>query len=437
MSHFESLHSEIKARRAPVVVLGLGYVGLPLAVAFAEAGFKVTGLDPDKERVRVVKDGRSYIPDVPEEIVKKLRGSGHLNATADREVLREASVAIICVPTPLRKTKEPDLSFVNEASRTVRAHLHAGQLIVLESTTYPGTTQEIVYPELAASGLRVGEDFFLAFSPERVDPGNQRFNMRNTPKIVSGITLKCRELADAFYSSVVTQTVPVSSTQVAELVKLLENTFRSVNIALVNELAIMCDRLGLDVWEVVEAAGTKPFGFMRFYPGPGLGGHCIPVDPLYLSWKLKSLNFTSRFIDLASEINGSMPRFVVQRVVDALNEQERAVKGSRILALGIAYKRDTGDCRESPALDVLEFLRERGAEISYHDPFVPEAIVGQEQLSSVSLAQKSIAQADCVVILTDHSHVDYAWVVRHARAVVDARNATRKITEGRERIRKL
>jgi len=437
LSQFDSLRAAITARRAPVALVGLGYVGLPLAVSFAEAGFPVTGLDVDEAKVAAVRAGRSYIPDVQARAVLDLRQAGRLDATSDYAALGSAAVAIICVPTPLRKTKDPDLSFVTAAARAVREHLRAGQLVVLESTTYPGTTEELVLPELATSGLKVGEDFFLAFSPERVDPGNPRFGIRNTPKVVSGITPRCCDLARDLYASIVERPVPVSSTRTAEMVKLLENTFRSVNIALVNEIAIMCDRLGLDVWEVIDAAATKPFGFMPFYPGPGLGGHCIPVDPLYLSWKLKSLNYTSRFIDLASEINGGMPRFVVQRVFDALNRQEKSVKGSRILALGVAYKRDTSDCRESPALDVLALLQERGARVSYHDPFVAEVEVGAQRLRSAPLDEKAVAQADCVVILTDHSGIDYAWAVRHARSVVDSRNATRAVTEGRERIAKL
>jgi UDP-N-acetyl-D-glucosamine dehydrogenase len=437
LSHFDALRAAIAARRAPLCVVGLGYVGLPLAVELARAGFSVTGLDVDRGKVEAVRAGRSYIPDVPGGEVAALRAAGRLDASTDPAVLGNARATIICVPTPLRKTKDPDLSFVTEAARAVRQHLKAGQLVVLESTTYPGTTQEMVFPELRASGLEVGREFFLAFSPERVDPGNQRYNIRNTPKVVSGITARCRALAEELYGAVVERVVPVSSTQTAEMVKLLENTFRSVNIGLVNEIAIMCDRLGLDVWEVIDAAASKPFGFMPFYPGPGLGGHCIPVDPLYLSWKLKTLNFTSRFIELASEINGSMPRFVVQRVFDALNRQERAVKGSRILALGVAYKRDTSDCRESPALDVIELLRERGADLQYHDPFVPEVRVGDTVLRSVALEDAALTSAHCAVILADHSGVDYARVVRLSRCVVDARNATRNVTDGRERVIRL
>jgi UDP-N-acetyl-D-glucosamine dehydrogenase len=437
VSHFDSLRAAIAARDASLCVVGLGYVGLPLAVEFARAGFHVTGLDVDPSKVEAVRAGRSYIPDVPGEEMAKLRASGRLDASTDPALLGRVRAAIICVPTPLRKTKDPDLSFVTEAARAVRQHLKPGQLVVLESTTYPGTTQEMIFPELRSSGLEVGKDFFLAFSPERVDPGNHRFTIRNTPKVVSGMTASCRRLAEDLYGAVVERTVPVSSTQTAEMVKLLENTFRSVNIGLVNEIAIMCDRLGLDVWEVIDAAASKPFGYMPFYPGPGLGGHCIPVDPLYLSWKLKTLNFTSRFIELASEINGSMPRFVVQRVFDALNRQERSVKGSRILALGVAYKRDTSDCRESPALDVIELLRERGADLRYHDPLVPEVRAGSAVLRSVPLDDAALSEAHCAVILADHSSVDYARVVRLSRCVVDARNATKGISEGRERVIRL
>jgi len=437
MSHFESLRAEIQARRAPVAVLGLGYVGLPLAVSFAAEGFPVVGIDLDEAKVAAIRAGRSYIPDVPDAEVARLRKSGRLDATGDAAALAGVRAAIVCVPTPLRKTKDPDLSFVTAAARALRERLQPGQLAVLESTTYPGTTREMVLTELEGSGLKVGVDFFLGFSPERVDPGNKNFGIRNTPKVVSGITPRCCELTQALYGAIVERTVPVSSTEAAEMVKLLENTFRSVNIGLVNEIAIMCDRLGLDVWEILGAAATKPFGYMPFYPGPGLGGHCIPVDPLYLSWKLKTLNFTSRFIDLASEINGNMPRYVVQKVFDALNRNERPIKGSRILALGVAYKRDTSDCRESPALDVLELLRERGADIAYHDPFVPELRLGTETLSSVALDDSTLASAHCLVILTDHTCVDYARLVARSRCVVDTRNATRDVHDGRERITKL
>ena len=437
MNHFDKLSAEIEQHKSTIAVLGLGYVGLPLAVSFAEAGFKVVGLDLDQSKVDAVRSGRSYVPDVCENDIARLRKTGKLEAGTDFKVISQVSIAIICVPTPLRKTKDPDLSHITAAARTVKNYLRPGQLIILESTTYPGTTQELVLPELDVDGLRVGEEFFLAFSPERVDPGNKEFNIRNTPKVVSGITARCRSLADKLYAKIVDRTVPVSSTQAAELIKLLENTFRTVNVALVNEMAIMCDHLGLDIWEVIQAAATKPFGFMPFYPGPGLGGHCLPVDPLYLSWKLKSLNVTSRFIDLASEINGQMPQYVVHKIVNALNEKERPVRGSTILVLGVAYKRDTSDCRESPALDVVSMLLNMGARVVYHDPFVPEVTASLNTLRSEQLTDSLLSAAHCVAILTDHSAIDYSRIVKNASIVVDARNATKAVKVGRDRIRTL
>ncbi|MGQ9715551.1 MAG: nucleotide sugar dehydrogenase [Anaerolineae bacterium] len=432
----QALLRKIGAREARVGVVGLGYVGLPLAVAFAEAGFSVTGLETDPERVRDVLAGRSYIPDVPSERLAPLVQGGRLWATGDYAVVRDLDVLSICVPTPLSKTRDPDISYIVAATEAIAAHGRAGQLIVLESTTYPGTTEEVVLPRLLRNGCRVGEDLFVAFSPERVDPGNTRYTLRNTPKVIAGITPTCLEVACALYGCIVERLVPVSSTRAAEMVKLLENTFRAVNIALVNEVALMCDRLGLDVWEVIDAAATKPFGFMPFYPGPGLGGHCVPVDPHYLSWKLRTLNYNARFIQLASEINASMPEYVARKVASALNDKGKPVKGARVLLLGVAYKRDVKDVRESPALDILRLLRTWGAEVQYHDPYVPSLSLEGEALSCVSLEPAVLAAADAVVVVTDHSAYDWDAVLAHARLVVDTRNATRG-RQGRARVVKL
>ncbi|MGQ9459125.1 MAG: nucleotide sugar dehydrogenase [Anaerolineae bacterium] len=432
----QALLRKIGAREARVGVVGLGYVGLPLAVAFAEAGFSVTGLETDPERVRDVLAGRSYIPDVPSERLAPLVQGGRLWATGDYAVVRDLDVLSICVPTPLSKTRDPDISYIVAATEAIAAHGRAGQLIVLESTTYPGTTEEVVLPRLLRNGCRVGEDLFVAFSPERVDPGNTRYTLRNTPKVIAGITPTCLQVACALYGCIVERLVPVSSTRAAEMVKLLENTFRAVNIALVNEVALMCDRLGLDVWEVIDAAATKPFGFMPFYPGPGLGGHCVPVDPHYLSWKLRTLNYNARFIQLASEINASMPEYVARKVASALNDKGKPVKGARVLLLGVAYKRDVKDVRESPALDILRLLRTWGAEVQYHDPYVPSLSLEGEALSCVSLEPAVLAAADAVVVVTDHSAYDWDAVLAHARLVVDTRNATRG-RQGRARVVKL
>jgi UDP-N-acetyl-D-glucosamine dehydrogenase len=423
----ERLLSRIASGQACVGTVGLGYVGLPLSVEFAEGGLKVIGFDRSEAKVAAVNAGETYIKDVPQDRLRTLVGAGRLQASHDLDRLAECDAVVICVPTPLSKTKDPDLAMVVEATRAVAARLRAGQLVVLESTTYPGTTEELLLPLLEESGLRVGESFFLAFSPERVDPGNARFGTRNTPKIIGGITLACRQAAQALYQRAVETVIPVSTTRTAEMVKLLENTFRSVNIGLVNEVALMCDRLGVDVWEVIDAAATKPFGFMAFYPGPGLGGHCIPVDPHYLSWKLKTLNYRARFIELAGEINSEMPEYVVRRVTDALNDQRKSVKGSRILLLGVSYKRDVEDVRESPALDILRLLEGRGAVVSYNDPHVPRL-----QLESYGLASRdllpAVDEADLVVITTDHSSYDYPQIVERAQLVLDTRNATKGLS---------
>jgi UDP-N-acetyl-D-glucosamine dehydrogenase len=423
----KALIEKISKGEARVGVVGLGYVGLPLCVEFASAGLRVTGFDLSKEKVAAINRGTSYIKDVPDEKLAACVKAGRLGASSDMAEMGACDALIICVPTPLSKTKDPDLSMVVDAAQAIAARLRQGQLVVLESTTYPGTTEELILPKLTEKGLSVGKDFFLAFSPERVDPGNARFHTRNTPKIIGGVTPACTAAARALYSRAVDTVIPVSSTQSAEMVKLLENTFRSVNIGLVNEVALMCDRLGVDVWEVIDAAATKPFGFMPFYPGPGLGGHCIPIDPLYLSWKLKTLNYRARFIELAGEINSEMPEHVCALVADALNDQKKSVNGSRVLVLGLSYKKDIEDVRESPSLDVLNLLAARGAEVSYSDAFVPEISLDGKKLRSVDLLP-AVDAADVVVIVTDHSGVPYAEVVQRAKVVVDTRNATRGIS---------
>jgi len=432
-----TLKTRLENRQAVAAVIGLGYVGLPLAMEIAAAGFKVIGIDLDRNKINTLKQGKSYILDVAENIVAAAVHNGKFTPTTDFSALANVDTVSICVPTPLSKSRDPDISFILSATEEIRKHLHAGQLIVLESTTYPGTTDELIVPELESTGLKVGRDFFVAFSPERIDPGNASFNTHNTPKIVGGITPECTESARLFYSQFIERVVPVSSTKCAEMVKLLENTFRSINIGMVNELALMCDLLGVDVYEVIDAAATKPFGFSAFYPGPGLGGHCIPIDPHYLAWKLKALNFQARFIGLAAEINGMMPSVVATMVADGLNRASKSIRGSKIMILGVAYKKNVSDCRESPALDVMRLLSDKGAVLSYNDPLVPTLRLGGSVLNSIEASRAEIAKHDCVVILTDHSGIDYAWVARHARSVVDSRNATRAVTEGRERIAKL
>ena len=421
------LLDRIQSRRASVGVVGLGYVGLPLAVEFARSGFTTTGIDLDARKVEAIQQGTSYIPDVATSEVARLVSDGQLQATTNFSVAAALDTINICVPTPLRKTKDPDMSYIVSAVEAIAAHLHAGMLVVLESTTYPGTTEELVRPMLEATGLKAGVDFFLAFSPERVDPGNHTFNTRNVPKVVGGVNAESTELASALYSAAIERIVPVSSTEVAEMVKLLENTFRAVNIGLVNEIALMCDRLRIDVWEVVRAAATKPFGFMPFYPGPGLGGHCIPIDPFYLSWKAKQNGFEARFIELAGQVNGAMPHFVVDKIAEALNADRKPLNGSTVLVLGIAYKRDIDDVRESPSLDVMTLLRQKGARVQYADPYVPTLAArswhGGVELRTESITPSSLAEADCVAILTDHQVVDYDMVLRSSRLIVDTRNA--------------
>lgn len=431
------LSAKIADRTARVVVIGQGYVGLPLAVEVAKAGLHVTGYEISERKVELINAGRSDIDDVPDATLAPLVKSGMLKATLDPSVIADADCVAICVPTPLSKTKDPDVSFILSAVEQVEKHLHRDMLIILESTTYPGTTEELIRPKLEASGLKVGEDFFLAFSPERVDPGNPKYGTKNTPRIVGGTTPACTKIAAEFYRTFLDQVVLVSSTQAAEMVKLLENTFRSVNIGLVNEVALMCDRLNLNVWEIIEAAATKPFGFMPFYPGPGLGGHCIPIDPHYLSWKLKSLNYYARFIELAGDINSHMPEYVVDRIARALNEVSKPIRGANVLALGVAYKRDISDVRESPSLDVIRLLQVRGAKVAYADPHVPSIRMDDTTMQAVSLTDASLRAADCAVILTDHTSFDYHHICATAQMVMDCRNATKNVPKGVGRVWKL
>jgi UDP-N-acetyl-D-glucosamine dehydrogenase len=424
-----TLLRKIEDRSALLGVIGMGYVGLPSAVAFAEAGFRVVGVDVDAAKVEALNRGESYVEDVPAAHLRPLVAQGRLRASTEYADLRAADAIMICVPTPLRKTKDPDVSYIISAADSIVAQGGGGRgkLIVLESTTYPGTTEELILPRLLQNGDRAGRDFFLAFSPERIDPGRTDFTFRTTPKVIGGVTPACLEVALALYGAVVAQPVPVSSTAAAEMVKLLENTFRAVNIGLVNEVALMCDKLGLNVWEVVEAAATKPYGFMKFTPGPGLGGHCIPIDPHYLSWKLKTVNYNARFIELAAEVNSHMPEYVVGKVTDALNAERKAVNGSHILILGVAYKPDISDVRESPALDVIHLLQERGATVSYHDPYVADLTHEGFDLRSEDLTDATLRQADCVVVVTDHAGYDWKWIGGQAGLIVDSRNALKGV----------
>jgi UDP-N-acetyl-D-glucosamine dehydrogenase len=454
------LLAKIQNRTAVIAIVGLGYVGLPLAVAFAESGFRVVGIDVDEHKVEALRGGKSYVQDIASERLAPLvtpndkpdlwgsdvarpdSKTGRLFATTAYKALAECDAAIIAVPTPLNKTRDPDVRFLIAAGESVAEQMHPGMLISLESTTYPGTTEELLLPMLEAGFTRdagpaadpaseahprVGQDFFLAFSPERIDPGREDWTVENTPKVVGGVTPACLQAAVALYSQAIKTVIPVSSTQTAEMVKLLENTFRAVNIALVNETAIMCDKLGIDVWEVIEAAATKPYGFMKFTPGPGVGGHCIPLDPYYLSWKLKTLNYNARFVQLAGEINSDMPRYWVEKVQDALNEAGKALKGSRVLVLGVAYKKDIDDLRESPALDIIELLRLKGADVHYHDPHVPQLFHSGEQMRCEPDLMQAVRLADCIVVVTDHSSYDWAAVSHQARAVVDTRHATQGV----------
>ncbi len=415
----------VAARDTRIAVIGLGYVGLPLAVVFAEAGHQVIGIDVDSVKVDAINRATSYIEDIPSARLRALVAEGRVCATTDFAVLRDCDAVSICVPTPLRKTGDPDISYIVHAAEAIAQHVHRGMLVVLESTTYPGTTTEVILPTLAENRaqLQVGEDFFLCFSPERVDPGRTDWTTVNTPKVMGGVTPQCLQAGCALYESALDTVVPVSSSQAAEMVKLLENTFRAVNIGLVNEVLVMCDKLGLDAWEIISAAATKPFGFMKFTPGPGLGGHCIPIDPLYLSWKLKTLNYTAQFIELASEINTSMPRYWVQKVQDALNEAGKPVNGMQVLVLGVAYKKDVSDIRESPALDILHMLQQKGADVRYHDPHVPAFQHNGMAMNGEADLDAALDAADCVVIVTDHTTYDWEHVAAHASLVVDTRNA--------------
>ena len=437
MNRLEDLRDRIESRDALIGVIGLGYVGLPLALAFSKAGFEVTGIDIDGEKVRQLDSDHSYIEDVPSSDVAEARAAGQFQATGDFSALTRLDVIHICVPTPLTRSKDPDVSHMANAVEEIRRRLRSGQLVILGSTTYPGTTHDLFVPMLEETGLQVGEDFCLAFAPERIDPANQDFEIRQIPKVVGGETPKCRDLARQVFETVFDEVVLVSSTQSAEMVKLLENTFRAINIGLANEIALMCRRLDLDVWEVIEAAATKPYGFMKFLPGPGLGGHCIPVDPSYLAWKMKSLNFPARFIDVATEINTHMPEHVVERVGELLNQERLAINGSRILILGVSYKRDVGDLRESPALDIIKLLAEKSGDVSFHDPFVGECEVEGIVYKSVDLDEAVLSDSDLVVILTDHRDVDYAFVAANAARIFDTRNVTRDLDGPRAEITKL
>jgi UDP-N-acetyl-D-glucosamine dehydrogenase len=421
-----ALIAKANDRSALMGVIGLGYVGLPLAVEFAAAGYKVLGFDVSEKAVAGINSGQSHIQDVPTERLSEFVSSGHIQATTSMDRLSEVDLVSICVPTPLSKTKDPDVSFIMAAAQSVARTIRAGQVVVLESTTYPGTTRELLLPGIEAHGFKVGRDVFLAFSPERVDPGNPQWQTRNTPKVIGGITDDCRDVVMALYEPAFDTLVPVKSPEAAELVKLLENTFRSINIGLVNEMAIVCEKLGVDVWDVIDAAATKPFGFMKFTPGPGLGGHCIPIDPHYLAWKMRGLNYKTRFIDVASEVNSEMPAFWVRKVVECLNADSKALRASTVLVLGVTYKPDIDDVRESPAMDIIRLLRQQGAEVQYHDPYVPEFTEDGEVLTSIEFSAETIQAADCVIVVTDHSAIDYAIVGEHARQIVDTRNALKK-----------
>ena len=426
MSVTQDLIAKAERRQILFGIVGLGYVGLPLAVELSRAGYRVLGFDVNPDVVEGLNEGRSHVKDVTDAQLQQAMECGRFVSTTDMSRLSEPDAISICVPTPLSKFKDPDVSFIVAATEAVKRRLRRGQAIILENTTYPGTTREIMLPALASTGLKVGQDFFLAFSPERVDPGNQNYGTRNTPKVVGGITADCRAVAVALYQPAIDTLVPVSTTEAAELVKLLENTFRSVNIGLVNEMAIVCDKLGVNVWEVIEAAATKPFGFMKFLPGPGLGGHCIPIDPHYLAWKMRGLNYKTRFIDLAGELNTEMPMFWVRKLSEALNGQGKAVQGASVLVLGVAYKRNIEDIRESPALDIIKLLEGQGARVSYFDPHVPRFREDGHEFRSVELTPEVVAAADCVIVVTDHSAMDYPMIKRHARLVVDTRNALPK-----------
>jgi len=425
----DKLLEKIKTKKAKIGVVGLGYVGLPLALEFVRSGYCVTGIDKSKERVESLKKGKSYVIDVGDEEIALSVKKGLFRVTDDASALSNLDAVSICVPTPLTKTKDPDVSYIISVGQEIKNYMHKGQLFILESTTYPGTTEELVQPMLEEGGLKAGKDFYLAFSPERIDPGNKHYSVKNIPKVVGGVTRQCTELAHCLYSQIIETIVPVSSPKVAETVKLLENTFRNVNIALVNEIAIMAQRLGIDVWEVIDAAKTKPFGFMPFYPGPGLGGHCIPIDPWYLSWVAKKNGFELRFIALADQINSAMPEFVVEKITDALNNAEKSVKGSNVHILGVAYKKDVDDVRESPALEILNILRLKGARVTYTDPYIPEINFHGFNSRSKPLSKELLSKVDCSVIVTDHSNFNYELIVSHSKLIIDTRNALKGINK--------
>ncbi|MDA3871392.1 MAG: nucleotide sugar dehydrogenase [Candidatus Marinimicrobia bacterium] len=419
-------------------VVGLGYVGLPLAVEFANENFKVTGIDIDESKVNKLKNGENYISDVNDDELKRAVKNGYIKATTDFSVIKDLDFISICVPTPLNKLKDPDMSFIQNSMTEITKYLHKDLVIVLESTTYPGTTKEFLLPILEETGLKVGKDIYLAFSPERVDPGNKIYKTKNTPKVLGGITSKCTEYSKKVYDQVFDKVVPVSSAVAAEMTKLLENTFRMINIGLVNEMAMVCDKLGVDVWEVIDAAATKPFGFMKFYPGPGLGGHCIPIDPHYLSWKMKSLNYKTRFIDLAAEINTAMPEYVIQNVSNGLNHHKKSINGSSVLLIGMAYKKNIEDLRESPSIDIYNLLVEKGAKVNYHDPYCPIVKVdGNSELKTKKMTTQLLHNSDVVVITTDHSNIDYQFIVDNAKLVVDTRNVTKKLKHTKNKVLKL
>jgi nucleotide sugar dehydrogenase len=439
MTNKDTIMGKLKNKSARIAILGMGYVGLPLAVVFAEAGFNVIGVDPDKRKADSLVKGKSYIPDISTERLAPLVKSGRLKATTDFSVLKDCDAVSICVPTPLRKTGDPDMSFILSATEQLAKHMHKGMVIVLESTTYPGTTREILLPMLGeANGLTVGKDWFLAFSPERVDPGREDFTTLNTPKVVGGITPACTEVTEAWYSGAIQHIHTVSSAEAAEMTKLLENTFRMVNIGMVNELAIMCERMGVDVWEVIDAAATKPFGFMKFTPGPGLGGHCIPIDPLYLSWKMKAYQYTARFIELASEINTNMPRYVVTRILEAMNERGKTLKGAHCLVLGVAYKPDIDDIRESPALDVIGLLQKKGATVEYHDPYISTLKTHEDaEMKCVPDLMEAVHAADVIVAVTNHKVYDYKAILKAAKFIFDSRNALGKLGKDSPKVERL
>lgn len=431
----KELKEKILAKKAKVGIIGLGYVGLPLAVSFAKGGYKVYGIDIDKDRVNRVNKGVTYILDVPVKDMTEVTKSRMMVATTDFSVIKDCDAVIICVPTPLNKTKEPDVSYIVSAVENIKKYMKKGQIVVLESTTYPGTTEEVMLPVLESEGLKEGKDFYLAFSPERIDPGNEKYKTENTPKIIGGISKESTELAKALYEQVIEKIIPVSSAKVAEMVKLLENTFRIVNIGLVNEILLMCDKLGIDAWEVIDAAKTKPYGFMPFYPGPGVGGHCIPVDPIYLSWKARGHGFEARFIDLASHVNSQMPHHVVHKVMDVLNLKNKSLKGAKVLCIGVAYKKDVKDLRESPALEIVELLDKKGANVSYHDPLLPYLKWNEIDLKSVPLSKENVKKADCVVIITDHTGLDYQMMAKNSKVIVDTRNILKNFTNRKNIVR--